>query len=145
MAKKVKKAESLVIREVITISPEGNVKYATELMQKHIISRLPVVQGEHLVGILTGRDVRFADSNLLTSDVMTKKVITAPADTNIDGAKEILHKHRVEKLPLIDKEGRMKGLMTIKDILQRGRFPNAARVENGKLVCVDAMSPFDLT
>src|SRR3989454_2877911 len=113
-------------------------------MQKHNISGLPVVQGEHLVGILTGRDVRFADSSLLTSDVMTKKVITAPADTNIEGAKEILHKHRVEKLPLIDKEGRLKGLMTIKDILQRGRFPNAARDENGQLLCGAAVSPFDL-
>jgi len=144
MAKKVKRAESLVIKEVITISPDSTVKYATELMQKHNISGLPVVQGEHLVGILTGRDVRFADSSLLTSDVMTKKVITAPADTNIEGAKEILHKHRVEKLPLIDKEGRLKGLMTIKDILQRGRFPNAARDENGQLLCGAAVSPFDL-
>src|SRR5881409_1634262 len=144
MAKKVKRAESLVIKEVITISPDSTVKYATELMQKHNISGLPVVQGEHLVGILTGRDVRFADSSLLTSDVMTKKVITAPADTNIEGAKEILHKHRVEKLPPIDKEGRLKGLMTIKDILQRGRFPNAARDENGQLLCGAAVSPFDL-
>src|SRR5256886_755040 len=75
MAKKVKRAESLVIKEVITISPDATVKYATELMQKNNISGLPVVQGEHLVGILTGRDVRFADSNLLTSDVMTKKVL----------------------------------------------------------------------
>src|SRR5947208_15487030 len=97
-----------------------------------------------MVGILTGRDVRFADARLLTSDVMTKKVITAPADTNIEGAKEILHKHRVEKLPLIDKERRLKGLMTIKDILQRGRFPNAARDENGQLLCGAAVSPFDL-
>src|SRR5207245_1569630 len=77
MAKKVKRAESLVIKEVITISPDSTVKYATELMQKHNISGLPVVQGEHLVGILTGRDVRFADSSLLTSDVMTKKVINS--------------------------------------------------------------------
>src|SRR5205823_4788811 len=105
----------LIIRDVITISPGETVKYATELMQRHNISGLPVVQGEHLVGILTGRDVRFADPNLLTSDVMTKKVITAPSDTDIEGAKEILHKHRVEKLPLIDKEGRLRGLMTIKD------------------------------
>src|SRR2546428_11776724 len=75
---------------------------------------------------------------------MTKKVITAPADTNIEGAKEILHKHRVEKLPLIDKEGRLNGLMTIKDILQRGRFPNAARDENAQLLCGAAVSPFDI-
>lgn len=144
MARKVKRAESLIIKDVITISPAETVKYATELMQKHNISGLPVVQGEHLVGILTGRDVRFADPSLLTSDVMTKKVITAPADTDIEGAKEILHKHRVEKLPLIDKEGRLRGLMTIKDILLRGRFPNAARDDKGQLLCGAAVSPFDL-
>ena len=144
MAKKVKRAESLVIKDVITISPTETVEYATGLMQKHNISGLPVVEGEKLVGILTGRDVRFADPSLLTKDVMTKRVITAPADTNIEGAKEILHKHRVEKLPLIDKEGRLKGLMTIKDILQRGRFPNAARDDNGQLLCGAAVSPFDL-
>jgi IMP dehydrogenase len=113
-------------------------------MQKHNISGLPVVDGEKLVGIVTGRDVRFADPSLLVKDVMTKKVITAPADTNIEGAKELLHKHRVEKLPLIDKEGRLKGLITIKDILLRGRFPNAARDENGQLLCGAAVSPFDL-
>lgn len=144
MARKVKRAESLIIKDVITISPAETVKYATELMQKHNISGLPVVQGEHLVGILTGRDVRFADPSLLTSDVMTKRVITAPADTDIEGAKEILHKHRVEKLPLIDKEGRLRGLMTIRDILLRGRFPNAARDEKGQLLCGAAVSPFDL-
>ena len=144
MAKKVKRAESLVIKDVITIGSTETVRFATELMQKHNISGLPVVDGEKLVGIVTGRDVRFADPNLLVKDVMTKKVITAPADTNIEGAKELLHKHRVEKLPLIDKEGRLKGLITIKDILLRGRFPNAARDENGQLLCGAAVSPFDL-
>lgn len=144
MARKVKRAESLVIKDVITIRPTETVEHATELMQKHNISGLPVVDGEKLVGIVTGRDVRFADSTLLAKDVMTKKVITAPADTNIDSAKELLHKHRVEKLPLIDEEGSLKGLMTIKDILLRGRFPNAARDENGQLLCGAAVSPFDL-
>ncbi len=144
MAKKVKRAESLVIKDVITIRPTETVDYATELMQKHNISGLPVVEAEKLVGIVTGRDVRFADPSLLTKDVMTKKVITAPDDTNIEDAKEILHEHRVEKLPLIDKEGRLKGLMTIKDILLRGRFPDAARDENGQLLCGAAVSPFDL-
>src|SRR3972149_2030244 len=144
MAKKVKRAESLVIKDVITIGSTETVRFATELMQKHNISGLPVVEGEKLVGIVTGRDVRFADPSLLVKDVMTKKVITAPADTNIEGAKELLHKHRVEKLPLIDKEGRLKGLITIKDILLRGRFPSAARDENGQLLCGAAVSPFDL-
>src|SRR5881409_3820696 len=144
MAKKVKRAESLVIKDVITIRPTETVEYATELMQKHNISGLPVVEAEKLVGIVTGRDVRFADPSLLTKDVMTKRVITAPEDTNIEGAKELLHKHRVEKLPLTDKQGRLKGLMTIKDILLRGRFPDAARDENGQLLCGAAVSPFDL-
>ncbi len=144
MAKKVKRAESLIIKDVITIGSVETVKFATELMQKHNISGLPVVEGEKLVGIVTGRDVRFADPGLLVKDVMTKRVVTAPSDTNIEGAKELLHKHRVEKLPLIDKEGRLKGLITIKDILLRGRFPNAARDENGQLLCGAAVSPFDL-
>ncbi len=144
MARKVKRAESLVIKDVITIGSAETVKFATELMQKHNISGLPVVEGEKLVGIVTGRDVRFADPSLLVKDVMTRKVVTAPSDTNIEGAKELLHKHRVEKLPLIDKEGRLKGLITIKDILLRGRFPNAARDENGQLLCGAAVSPFDM-
>ncbi len=144
MARKVKRAESLVIKDVFTIGPMETVKYATELMQKHDISGLPVVEMEKLVGIVTGRDVRFADPSLLVKDVMTKTVVTAPSDTNIGEAKELLHKHRVEKLPLIDKEGRLKGLITIKDILLRGRFPNAARDVNGQLLCGAAVSPFDL-
>ncbi len=144
MARKVKRAESLVIKDVITIGPTETVKYATELMQKHNISGLPVVEAEKLVGIVTGRDVRFADPSLLVKDVMTKRVVTAPSETKLEEAKELLHKHRVEKLPLIDKEGRLKGLITIKDILLRGRFPNAARDENGQLLCGAAISPFDL-
>jgi len=144
MARKVKRAESLIIKDVITISSAETVRYATELMQKHNISGLPVVEGETLVGIVTGRDVRFADPGLLVKDVMTKKVVTAPEDTNIEGAKELLHKHRVEKLPLTDKQGRLKGLITIKDMLLRGRFPNAARDENGQLLLGAAVSPFDL-
>src|SRR5213594_390502 len=77
MAKKVKRAESLVIKDVITIGPTETVQNAMELMQKHNISGLPVVEGDRLVGIVTGRDVRFADPKLLTKDVMTKRVITA--------------------------------------------------------------------
>src|SRR5881409_820848 len=144
MARKVKRAESLVIKDVITIKPTETVEAAMDLMQKNNISGLPVVDGHRLVGIVTGRDLRFADASLLTKDVMTKRVITAPSDTKIEGAKELLQKHRVEKLPLVDKEGRLKGLITIKDILLRGRFPNASRDEDGQLLCAAAVSPFDL-
>src|SRR3989454_4428540 len=93
---------------------------------------------------MVGRGSLFECRTFGRRDGRARKVTTAPADTNIEGAKEILHRHRVEKLPLIDKEGRLKGLMTIKDILQRGRFPNAARDENGQLLCGAAVSPFDL-
>src|SRR5437879_11705235 len=98
-------------------------------MQKDNISGLPGVECETLVGIVTRRDVRCADPGLLVKHVMTKKVVTAPEDTHIEGARELLHKHRVEKLPLTDEQGRLKGLITINDLLLRGRFADAARDE----------------
>src|SRR5437867_315677 len=102
MARKVKRAESLVIKDVITIKPTETVEAAMDLMQKNNINGLRVVDGHRLLRSETGRDVRFADASLLTKDVMTKKVVTAPSDTNIEGAKELLQKHRVEKLPLVE-------------------------------------------
>jgi IMP dehydrogenase len=144
MAKHVKRAESLIIREVITIEPNRTIAYAVELMQKHNISGLPVVKEGKLIGILTGRDVRFADPNLKVEDLMTREVVTAPEGIDIEDAKETMHRHRIEKLPIIDDQKRLKGLITIKDILLRGRFPNAARDEKAQLLCGAATSPFDL-
>jgi IMP dehydrogenase len=144
MAKRVKRAESIIIKDVITISPEQSVAEAIELMKSHSISGLPVVKGEKLKGILTGRDVRFADPSLKVEDVMTKDVITADEHIILEDAEQILHEHRIEKLPLVDKEGRLKGLMTFKDILLRGKYPNAVRDEEGQLLCAAAVSPFDL-
>src|SRR5437867_13005681 len=99
MARKGKRAEALVIKDVITIGPTETVKYATELMQKQNISGLPVVEAEKLVGIVTGSDVRFADASLLSKDVMTKQAITAPVDTSLEDAKQILDNQLDEKLP----------------------------------------------
>mgnify|MGYP000689847235 CR=1 FL=1 len=144
MAKKVKKAESFIIRDVVTISPKNSVSEAIMLMEKYHISGLPVVDGEKLVGIVTGRDVRFTDPKLKIKDVMTRDVITAPESISIEEAKELLQKHRIEKLPVVDSSGRLKGLITVKDIMLRGRFPNAVRDEDGRLLCAAAVSPFDL-
>lgn len=144
MAAQVKRAESLIIRDVITLSPDQTIGEAIDLMQKHQISGLPVVEAGRLVGLLTGRDVRFAHRTLRARDVMTKKLITAREGTTPEEAKEILHKNRIEKLPIVDDSGSLKGLITFKDIMLRGRFPNAARDEEGKLLCGAAVSPFDL-
>lgn len=143
MAKKVKRAEATVIRDVYTISPSESIASALRIMRERSISGLPVVEDGKVVGILTGRDVRFADPSLKVRDLMTKDVVTAPYGISVEEAKEILHKHRIEKLPLVDEEGRLKGLITVKDILLRGKFPNAARDEEGKLLCGAAISPFD--
>ncbi len=144
MARKVKRAEALVIKDIVTIDPHKSIAYAIELMQKHNISGLPVVDEGKITGILTGRDVRFADTNLSVQDLMTREVIRAPEGISIEEAKERMHEHRIEKLPIVDEKDHLTGLITIKDILLRGRFPNAARDENGQLLCAAATSPFDL-
>ncbi|MEM2251011.1 MAG: IMP dehydrogenase [Candidatus Hadarchaeales archaeon] len=144
MAKRVKRAEALIIRDVVTVSPDQTVAEAVELMKIHQISGLPVVEGRKLVGIITGRDVRFADAHLKVRDVMTKDVITAGEDIDIEKAKEILHRHRIEKLPIVNESGELKGLITFKDISLRGKYPNAARDEEGQLLCAAAISPFDI-
>jgi len=144
MAAQVKRAESLVIRDVITLAPNQTIGDAIDLMQKHQISGLPVIEEGKLVGLVTGRDVRFADRALRVGEVMTKKLITAEEGTTLEKAKEILHANRIEKLPIVDERGALKGLITFRDIMLRGRFPNAARDEEGKLLCGAATSPFDL-
>ena len=144
MARKVKRAEAVVIRDVITVEPDQSISEAIDLMRKHDISGLPVIKNGKLVGILTGRDVRFADPNLKVESLMTKEVITGEEGISLERAKEILHHHRIEKLPIVDEQKRLKGLITFKDISLRGKYPNATRDEDGQLLCAAAFSPFDL-
>lgn len=144
MAKRVKKAEALVIRDVVTVAPSTSIAEALALMEKHEISGLPVVDNDKLVGILTGRDVRFADASLKVDNLMTRNVITAREGITIDAAKELLHEHRIEKLPIVGDDGKLSGLITIKDIILRRRFPDATRDDEGRLLCAAAVSPFDL-
>jgi IMP dehydrogenase len=143
MAKRVKRVESMVIMDVVTARPDQTVSEAVALMRKFNISGLPVVKGGKLAGILTARDVRFAKQEERVDNVMTKKVITARENISLELASEIMHRHRIEKLPLVDKAGELRGLITFKDISLRGRYPSASRDKTGKLLCAAAVSPFD--
>ncbi|MDG6996006.1 MAG: IMP dehydrogenase [Nitrososphaerota archaeon] len=144
-AKRVKRAESFIIRDVVTISPSQKVSEAFELMEKKNISGLPVVEnGERLIGILTRRDVNFAEKTDLVRSVMTSDVKVAGPEVTIDEAKQIMHKHRVEKLPVVDGNKKLLGLITIKDVYSRERYSLASRDKEGRLLVGAAISPFDL-
>ena len=133
---KVKKAESGIVVDPVTIAPDRLVRDALDLMRAHHISGLPVVDGEKRpVGILTRRDLRF-ERNLeqRVADVMTKKLVTVPESVTAQQSIELLHKHRIEKLIVVDEAGRLKGLITIKDIEQAEEHPLAAKDSRGRLM-----------
>lgn len=132
---KVKKSESGMILDPITISPDATIREAHQLMAKYRISGIPVTKHGKLVGILTNRDLRFESRmDLKVSQVMTKdKLITAPEGTSLEKAREIMHEHRIEKLPVVNKKFELKGLITIKDIEKRIRYPNACKDAHGRL------------
>jgi len=132
---KVKKSESGMIVDPITIGPEQKVKDALELMSRYKISGVPVVKGRKLVGILTNRDLRF-ETNLEqpVSSVMTKdKLVTVSQNISLEDSKKLLHKHRIEKLLVVDDDFSLKGLITIKDIEKIQKYPNACKDQLGRL------------
>lgn len=132
---KVKKFESGMIAEPITVEPDQKIAVAQEIMGKYKISGLPVIRGRRLVGILTNRDLRFERSlDRPVSEVMTKEnLITARPGVDLEEAKEILHRHRIEKLLLVDDHFQLKGLITVKDIEKRTQYPFACKDERGRL------------
>jgi IMP dehydrogenase len=132
---KVKKSESGMILDPITISPDQTIRDAHDLMAKYRISGIPVTKGGKLVGILTNRDLRFETRmDLKVSQVMKRdKLITAPEGTSLEKAREILHEHRIEKLPVVNKQFELKGLITIKDIEKRIKYPHACKDSHGRL------------
>jgi len=132
---KVKKSESGMIVDPITISPDQKLSDALELMQHYRISGVPVTQHGKLVGILTNRDIRFETKlDLKIAQVMTKdRLITAPVGTGLEEAKEILHRNRIEKLLVVDDAFNLRGLITIKDIEKTIKYPNACKDELGRL------------
>lgn len=135
--KKVKKSESGIIIDPIYVNPDATLADADALMGEFKISGVPVVDGHNkLLGILTNRDMRFEkDMRKLASEVMTKMpLVTAEAGISLDEAAQIMHKNKIEKLPIIDKDGFLKGLVTIKDIKKRIEYPNSNKDDFGRLV-----------
>jgi IMP dehydrogenase len=132
---KVKRSESGMIVDPVTIAPELSVRQALEIMNKYKVSGLPVTRGPRLVGILTNRDLRF-ERNLdqPVSAVMTKEnLVTVPVGTTLEAAERILQQHRIEKLLVVDKDFNLKGLITVKDIQKKLEFPIATKDDHGRL------------
>jgi IMP dehydrogenase len=132
---RVKRSESGMIVDPVTIAPEVSVRQALEIMNKYKVSGLPVTRGQHLVGILTNRDLRF-ERNLdqPVSNVMTKEnLVTVPVGTTLEAAERLLQQHRIEKLLVVDKDFNLKGLITVKDIQKKLEFPIATKDEQGRL------------
>ena len=133
---KVKRSEHGVITDPFFLTPNEPVKAAVALMEKYRISGVPITEGGKLVGILTNRDLRFETNfEQPICNVMTKEnLVTAPEGTSLAEAQKILGRHRIEKLPIVDKNGYLKGLITIKDIEKAIQYPNSARDKNGRLL-----------
>ena len=132
---KVKRSESGMIVDPVTISPDSKISEAMEIMRRYKISGVPVIRNGKLVGILTNRDLRFENrSDLPVKTAMTHgKLITVAEGTTLDEAERVLHEHRVEKLPVVDRDLYLKGLITVKDIQKRIKYPNSTKDSHGRL------------
>ncbi len=139
MVDRVKRSENGVITNPFYLAPNNTIREADDLMRKYKISGVPICEGTKLVGIITNRDLKFmsdVDFDQEISGVMTKEnLVTAPVGTDLEQAQKILRAHKIEKLPIVDGEGNLKGLITIKDIEKTVQYPNSARDEKGRLLC----------
>lgn len=133
---KVKRSEHGIIVDPIYLSPQNLLSEAENLMSKYAISGIPITEHGKLVGIITNRDMRFeSDLSKTIGDCMTREhLVTAPVGTSLETAKELLRQHRIEKLPLVDSQGMLKGLITIKDIEKATKYPNSAKDSDGRLL-----------
>jgi len=133
---RVKRSESGMILDPITLTADASLQDAHELMARFSISGVPIVEdGGRLVGIVTNRDLQF-ETNLrqpIASVMTSENLVTVPVGTTLDQAQALLHEHRIEKLPVVDGEGRLRGLITVKDIFKRRQYPNACKDEHGRL------------
>jgi IMP dehydrogenase len=138
--RRVKKSESGMVTDPITVGPNDTLAKVIDLMTEHKISGVPVVEGERPVGILTNRDMRFqTDLKRKVSEVMTRELITAPVGTTLEDAKDILARNRIEKLLLVSADGRLEGLITFKDIEKRQNFPNSTIDSMKRLIVAAAV------
>ncbi len=144
--KKVKQSGDLTIRDVITISPDASIREANEIMDMEEVSGLPVVENGNVVGIISRRDIKpiiNSDSGNKVRDIMTEEVLTIPESTTPDEALDIAYENKVERLPVV-RNNKLMGIVTIRDILERKKFPNASRDKKGKFIVAAATGPFDL-
>jgi IMP dehydrogenase len=132
---KVKKSESGMIVDPVTVNPDQQIGDVFDLMSRYRISGVPVVRGDQLVGIITNRDLRFeTDTTIRVADIMTKdNLVTAPLGISLEDSKKLLQKNRIEKLLVVDEAGRLQGLITIKDILKIKKYPNSSKDHLGRL------------
>ena len=142
----VKKAEDIIVRDVITISQDYTVDDAERIMEEYSISGLPVVdENDELLGIITTRDVKYIQNKgTLVKDAMTKNVVHGSEDITHDEAMNIMYENRIERLPIVDKNNKLIGMITLRDILKRKQYPNAARDKEGRLLVAAACGPNDL-
>ncbi len=145
MVRKVKRSEAGMVSDPITLPPNAKAEDAERLFAEYKIGGLPVVDFHgRLLGLVTNRDLRFEpDPGRPVSEIMTprEKLVTAPPGTTLEEAEAILKRHKIEKLPLVDEAGRLRGLITLKDIVKRRKYPNAAKDEEGRLLVGAAVSP----
>ena len=155
--KKVKSAEDITVRDVVTISPESSIETVQDIMENESVSQdimenesvsgLPVIENEKIVGIISKRDVRpflKSDSKKLVKDIMTSEVVTIKENTPSEEALDIAYENKVERLPVVSEDGDLVGILTIKDILNQDQHPNAALDKKGKYLVAAACGPFDL-
>src|SRR5690606_29059227 len=134
--RRVKRSESGMILDPITLSPENTVGDAREMMRRYSIGGIPIVDENHrLIGIVTNRDLRFVThpAERLQQIMTSNGLITAPIGTTLEEAEALLQQHKIEKLPVVDDEGFLKGLITFKDISKKRQYPNACKDEHGRL------------
>ncbi len=144
--KNVKTSSDLTIRDVITISPDSTIKDANDIMNYEEVSGLPVVEDDTVIGIISKRDIIpiiNSDYNKKVKDFMTEEVLTIPESTSPDDALDIAYENKVERLPVV-RDGKIMGIVTVRDILERKKFPNASRDKKGKFLVAAATGPFDL-
>ena len=144
--KKVKSAEDLTVRDVVTITPDSTILDVQNKMQDELISGLPVVEGDKIIGIISKRDIRpviKSDPNKTVKDIMTSDVVTIEEPITAEEALNIAYENKVERLPVLH-DGKLVGIITIKDILNQAQYPNAARDKNGNYLVAAASGPFDL-
>lgn len=143
--RRVKREESLIIRDLHTVDTQTSVQEAVQIMNERRIAGLPVISDNKLVGIVTNRDIRFLkESRKRVEEVMTSEVVTGNENISMEEALKIMNERKIEKLPLVDRSGNLVGLITAKDIMKREQYPSAARDEEGKLLVGGAVGAFDL-